>query len=171
VARAAAAVGRGVNRDLTFGLVALAFAATYYSLTTAIPESALADAVGPKGLPKIYALLLAALAMIVIVGSRPRRRAPTDGGRRAQPTTDPDTTTPWRMAGMLGIGVVYLLVVPWLGYVPTLAALILASALFQGSALTARLVLISGGGAVVLWALFVLLLRIPQPAGVWESVF
>jgi hypothetical protein len=164
-------VGRGVNRDLAFGLAALAFAGSYYSLATAIPESALADAVGPQGLPKTYALLLAALAMIVIVRSRARRRTPIDGQRDTSPTTDRQTTTSWRMAGMLGIGVVYLSVVPWLGYVPTLAALILASARCQGSALTARLAIISGAGAVLLWALFVVLLGIPQPPGVWESLF
>jgi putative tricarboxylic transport membrane protein len=162
-------VGRGVTRDLTFGLAALVFAGAYYSFATAIPESALADAVGPQGLPKTYALLLAALAVVLIVSSRLGRRASVDGKR--MPATDPHTPTPWRMAGMLGIGVIYLSVVPWLGYIPTLAGLILASALYQGRALTARLAFISGAGAVVLWALFVVLLRIPQPAGVWESLF
>jgi putative tricarboxylic transport membrane protein len=158
-----------VNRDLAFGLGALAVAGTYYSFALAIPESALADAVGPQGLPKIYALLLAALAMILIVSSRSGRGSPIE--RKARRTTDLDDTSSWRAAVMLAIGVVYLVVVPWLGYVPTLAALILASALCQGSALTARLALVSGAGAVVLWALFVVLLRIPQPAGVWESLF
>jgi putative tricarboxylic transport membrane protein len=158
VARDAAAVGRGVSRDLVFGLAALAFAGTYYSLATAIPESALADAVGPQGLPKTYALLLAALAMILIVSSRAGRRARND-------------VPSWRMAGMLGIGVVYVSVVSWLGYVPTLAALILASARCQGRTLTLRLAWISVAGALVLWVLFVLLLRIPQPSGVWESLF
>jgi putative tricarboxylic transport membrane protein len=165
----AAAVGRGVNRDVVFGLAALAFAGAYYSLATAIPESALADAVGPQGLPKTYALLLAALAMVVIVSSRPGRRAQV-GGERPVPNVESHTSARWRTAGMLAIGVAYLLVVPWLGYVPTLAALILVSAWCQGSAVTARLALISGAGAVVLWALFVLLLRIPQPAGVWDSL-
>jgi putative tricarboxylic transport membrane protein len=162
-------VGQGVNRDLAFGLVALVFAAAYYSLALAIPESALADAVGPQGLPTIYALLLAALAMILIVTSRIGRLAPI-GERDARGATDRHDTSSWRVAGMLAIGVVYLVVVPWLGYVPTLAALILASSLCQGKTMTARLALVSVAGAVMLWALFVVLLRIPQPAGVWESL-
>jgi hypothetical protein len=160
-----------VNRDLAFGLAALAFAATYYSLATAIPDSALADAVGPQGLPKLYALLLAALAIILIASSLPPLRARIGRDRTARSTKDRAAATLWRVAGMLGIGVVYVSAVPWLGYVPTVAALILASAVCQGSAPTARLTVISGAGAVVLWALFVLLLRIPQPAGVWESLF
>ena len=42
---------------------ALALAAGYFLLAAAIPESQLADAVGPQGLPRIYAFLLGALSL------------------------------------------------------------------------------------------------------------
>ena len=57
------------NRDLLFGIATLVVAAVYYRLAVAIPQSDLADPVGPQGLPRVYALLLAALSLILIARS------------------------------------------------------------------------------------------------------
>jgi len=65
-----------MDRDLAFGSATLALSAAYYWMTAAIPESQLADAIGPQGLPKTYAVLLGGLSLILIV--RSLRRARTD---------------------------------------------------------------------------------------------
>lgn len=71
---------------------------------------------------------------------------------------------------MLLIGVAYIVVLPWLGYLLSVAALITATIYFQGGAINGRSVLVAVSGAVCLWLLFIWLLRIQYPAGLWPSV-
>ena len=152
-----------MNKDLAFGTAALALSAGYYWAAAGIPESQLADAIGPQGLPRTYAVLLAALSMVLILRSLTRTV-------RLQPDSG---STMWRGAGMLAIGIVYIVVVPWLGYLLSLAGLIFATTYYQGGSinrpvLSAAIVAVSG--AVFCWVLFVLLMRIPQPPGLWPSL-
>jgi hypothetical protein len=72
---------------------------------------------------------------------------------------------------MLLIGVLYVAIVPWLGYLPSIAMLIAGTAWYQGGAINRRVVVVSASGALILWLLFVAFLRIPQPPGVWISIF
>src|SRR4051812_28738064 len=65
---------REMNRDLVFGIATLAMALVYYALTSTIPQSQLADPVGPQGLPKTYAVILATLSVLLI--ARSLKRAP-----------------------------------------------------------------------------------------------
>lgn len=152
-------------RGLVLGTVMLAVAAAYYWLTTQVPQSALDDAVGPVGLPRLYAIVLAALSIVLIVRSliatvrRQSRRS--DDGRQGS----------WRFAGILLIGVVYVAIVPWLGYMVSIALLIASTAWYQGGAITGRVVIVAVSGALLLWLLFVAFLRIPQPPGAWTSIF
>jgi hypothetical protein len=151
-----------MNADVVFGGAAFALAVAYYLIAATIPSSLLADAIGPQGLPKTYAILLAGLSLLLIVRSvrlKPDRRQTTAS---RQPL--------WRVAGLLAIGVAYVVVVPWLGYLPSLAALIMATTYYQGGAFNRQVVVIALGGAVVFWLLFVVLLGIPQPAGLWPSL-
>jgi hypothetical protein len=71
---------------------------------------------------------------------------------------------------MLLIGVGYLLIVGIVGYVPAVALLLMASARFMGRGWSAELVLIAVGGALVYYLLFVRLLGIPLPPGVWPGL-
>lgn len=75
------------------------------------------------------------------------------------------------MTGMLAIGAVYIAVLPWLGYMLSLAGLIIATTYYQGGALNRQVAVVAVSGAVVFWLLFVMLLGIPQPAGLWPSLF
>jgi len=76
-----------MGRDLAFGGATLALSVAYYWMAAAIPESQLADAIGPQGLPKTYAILLAALSLVLIVralgirDSNPESRAPSPESR------------------------------------------------------------------------------------------
>jgi len=149
-----------VNRDTVFGAICLALAAGYYVMAAAIPESALSDTVGPQGLPRTYAVVLAALSLVLIVRSRKTRLSVSD---RRVPIM--------RVAGMLVIGIVYLAVVPWTGYILALAGLIAATTYYQGGGLNGRVALVALSGAIFFWVLFVAVLGIPHPPGIWPSLF
>lgn len=172
-----------MNRDLVFGGACLALAAGYYVMAAAIPESALADAVGPQGLPKTYAVVLAALSLVLIVRSsghqgsgvgdqkRSRSRSRLPDSRPPQ-SPIPDPRSPlFRIAGMLLIGALYLALVPWLGYVLSLAGLIAATTYYQGGGMNVRVALMSLSGAIFFWVLFVAILGISHPPGIWPSLF
>lgn len=156
-----------MTRDAALGAITLGLAAGYYAMASAIPESLIADAVGPARLPKTYAAMLAGLSVILIAKSLVRRRL-ASGESNARDGRD--STRAWRPAGLLAIGVVYILIVPWLGYVLSIAALLLATTYFQGGVLNRRVAAVAGVGALLFWALFVLLLRIPQPSGFWPGL-
>ena len=146
-----------MNRDGVLGLLLLAVATAYYAAADAIPSSTLADAVGPQGLPRAYALVLGALGL----GLLARARRPGTGG----PAVSLHLLA--RVAGLLILGVVYLLAAPWVGYPIAVAGLIIGTTYYQGGRADRRVAAIGVGGAVVLWLLFVQLLGIDHPAGAW----
>ena len=160
-----------MNGDVVLGCAALALAVAYYLAAAAIPDTLLSDTIGPRGLPKIYAVVLASLAIVLLIqsllrGTRANRNAPPS------PLPHPSSSFPLppvllRVAGMLIIGVVYVVVVPWLGYVPTIAVLIAGTTYYQGGVMSGRVAITAVAGALFLWLLFVALLDIPQPAGIW----
>ncbi|HYN64289.1 MAG TPA: tripartite tricarboxylate transporter TctB family protein [Candidatus Limnocylindrales bacterium] len=165
-----------MHRDLAFGSATLVLSVAYYWTAVAIPEGQLADAVGPRGLPTTYALLLAALSLIVMVRSLARRRDPRPQEPAGPSPAAPSSAAPshaaqrrvlWRVAGMLGMGIVYILVVPWLGYLFSIAALILATTYYQGGALNPRVAGVALCGGIFFWLLFVVMMGIPQPPGWW----
>ena len=156
------------NRDLVFGSATLALAAIYYALTVTIPQSDLADPVGPQGLPKTYAAVLAVLAIVLIARSI-KRPANLEPANLEPQITNHESRIP-RVIGMLLIGVAYIVVLPWLGYLLSVAALIAATTYFQGGSINRRSILVAISGALCFWVLFIWLLRIQYPAGLWPSV-
>ena len=160
-------------RDLVFGGACLALAAGYYLMAAAIPESALADTVGPQGLPKTYAIVLGTLALILIARSSAWKRSHRNATSPPSPLPPSPlrSPSPFRIAGMLVIGILYLVFVPWLGYILSLACLIAATTYYQGGGVNARVALVSLTGALFFWVLFVAVLGIPHPPGIWPSLF
>jgi putative tricarboxylic transport membrane protein len=163
------------NRDLLFGIATLVVAVVYYGLAVGIPQSDLADPVGPQGLPRVYALLLAALSLILIARSLRSGKPASRNAERPNPEPsgsripDPGSRA-LRVIGMLLIGVAYIVVLPWLGYLLSVAALITATVYFQGGSINGRSILVALSGAAFFWLLFIWLLRIQYPAGLWPSV-
>lgn len=155
-----------INRDTWIGLVMLLVAAVYWHEADKIRISPLDGPVGASGLPKSLAYALGVLAVILII----RSLAVTLAERRTRPHAEAEATSiDWqahrRALGMLAIGVGYLLLVTWLGYIITVAALLLAVSLYIGAALTLRTVLIAVGGGILYYLLFVQFLGIPLPPG------
>lgn len=161
-----------MNRDLVFGASGAVLAGGYYLLALAIPESALADTVGPQGLPKAYAVVLALLSAILVIRSlrpsnfEPRPANPEPGTQNRELRSGLP-----RVFGMLLIGVAYLLLIPWLGYTVTLAGLLFVTTWYQGGLVNRTIAVVAVSGAIVFWLLFVRLLGIPHPAGIWPQLF
>jgi hypothetical protein len=158
-----------MHRDLVFGIITLAIAAGYYAMAAGLPDTRLADAIGPAGLPRTYAFLLAGLSLLLIVGSVGRpgggRQPDTRSGAEGAPPS------PVRAAGLLAIGAIYILVIPWLGYLVSIAGLLAATVWYQGARFRPAEGLVAIAGAIFFWLLFVALLGIPHPPGAWGSLF
>ena len=165
-----------MNRDLAFGGTTLALSVGYYWMATAIPRSQLADAVGPQGLPRAYAVLLGLLSLVLIVKALRRRAQTCSASESRSPVSSPRSSalsspsSLWRVAGMLSIGIVYILLAPWLGYLLSIAALILATTYYQGGAINRQVAVVALSGGIVLWLLFVVLMRVAQPPGWWPPL-
>ena len=200
------------TRDLVFGCASLALAVGYFLLAAQIPESLLADTVGPQGLPRIYAYVLGGLSLVLIARSlrasspepispsrsfrlQPARPGPPEGGhyeqeenapepRAKSPRPSAEGPTPsaerptlsarsqaLRAFGVVVIGAVYIAVVPWLGYIVSLTALIAATTYYQGGGANRRVAVVSVTGALLFWLLFVAILGIQHPAGFWPDLF
>lgn len=159
-----------MDRDFFFASAMLALAVPYYLFADAIPTSLLSDAVGPGGLPKTYAMILAGLSLILMGQSVARQRRAASRAAWAASAVKIERAQLYRAGGMLAIGVFYVLVVPYLGYVPTIAVLIAATTYYQGGTLTRQVGVIALCGAVFFWVLFVYVLRIPQPSGFWPQL-
>jgi len=160
-----------LNPDLALGGAAFALAAGYYLLAAAIPSSLLDDGVGPAGLPTMYALLLAALSLLLMVRSIRRRPiAPSPLDATAARGLERRSRFA-RVAGLLGIGVAYVVVVQSVGYLLSIAALIAATTYYQGGVVNRYVVGVALSGAIFLWLMFVVLLGIPQPPGWWPLLF
>ena len=159
------------NRDLSFGSATLVVAVIYYGLAVTIPQSDLADPIGPQGLPRIYAVVLAALSLILIARSLRRSVSTPEPTNVESRIANPESRSrAAKVIGMLLIGVAYIVVLPWLGYLVSVAALIIATIYFQGGPINGRSILVALSGAAVFWLLFIWLLRIQYPAGLWPSV-
>jgi len=155
---------QSMRRDLMGSIALLGIAAGYFFLTTRINTSALADEVGAQGLPRVYAALLALMALGL--GARALR------GRRTAATTaqaEPGNAarTLRRAAGVIAIGILYLLILPLAGYLIATALLLAAMLRYLGEPLRWRVAATALLGAAFLWALFdrVLGIAMPGPYG------
>jgi len=165
-----------MSRDAALALLTLAVAAAYYALAVAIPPSDLADAVGPQGLPVSYAMVLGGLSLVLLVRSTLVRMRAGVAARPGEVTTPASESATrrhrgWRVAGMLLIGAGYVAVVPWLGYAVTIGLLLALTTWYQGGIFGRRVAIVAVAGALLFWLLFVQLLGIAQPSGLWPDLF
>lgn len=156
-------------KDIIGGLVILAFSITYYFQAGNIRRSTMADEVGAHGVPQAFAIFLAVLAILLIGQSVVARlkvaQWPTASAEERQKLR----RSVLRMSGMLAIGIAYLIAVPVLGYALSIGLLLAVVMVYQGLAPSWRIVGVAVGGTIVFWIIFVLLLDIPLPAGIWAN--
>jgi hypothetical protein len=164
--------------NLIGGVATIAIGAAYLAMASTIRASALSDSVGPAGFPKLLAWIAIGLGVVLCGQAFLAFRAPPAGIPAAEaadvrPTAEGHVALQGvlRAGGMLAIGIGYLLVVRHLGYIPSIALLIVACALYLGTPFSWRVVAVGIGGAVVYYLVFDLTLGIPQPPGLISGVF
>ena len=159
-----------MTRDTGVALGLLALAGLYWLGADQIRVSRLEGIVGAQAVPKGLAVSLAVLAALLIAQDlwRARFAAAAVPGENGQAG---GTHAHRRAAGMLLIGMGYLVLVNAIGYVPAVALLVLATARFMGRPWSAELILLGVGGALLYYLLFVRLLGIPLPPGIWPGVW
>jgi hypothetical protein len=156
--------GRGLRKDLIASPVLLAIAAVYYLAATDIPVTSLEDEIGPRGLPTILAALLALIA--VALGLRalliPAVAAPADAHEQ-----DSEEAPPARAFGLIAVGALYIPLAFVLGYVPAVFLLLLGVMFYEGLKPSIRSFAVAAGGALFFWLLFVAVLGVDQPEGLF----
>jgi putative tricarboxylic transport membrane protein len=172
-----------VRRDLIAGMAALLIGGGYLAMAFQLRASALADAVGPAGLPKVLGFLMVGLGLVLCIQAalaartRPWRSAiaaAPEGRVEAEPADEAEgvgLAGLSKAGGLLAIAVGYLLIVKVVGYPVAVAALLVAVALHGGVKATWRVVLIGIAGAAAYWVLFVVILGIPLPGGTLAGIF
>jgi hypothetical protein len=162
-----------MSRDFYAGSGLLIFAVVYYLAAAAIPASQLSDTVGPGGMPKSYGIALGILSILLIGQSllAQRRAVTARADAAAREKARQERYSALRALGMLAIGIAYLVLLPLIGYVLALALLIIAAAWYQEGARRRWLIPTAIVGAGVFWLVFVEVLKIDQPAGLWPTLF
>jgi putative tricarboxylic transport membrane protein len=158
-----------VTRDTGVGVGLLALAGLYWLGAVQIKVSRLEGIVGAQVVPKGLAVSLAVLSVLLIVQDlwRARRALPA----AAPPAEIEGADAHLRALGILAIGAGYLLVVGTLGYLPAIALLLLVTARYLGAAWSFRLAGVAVGMALLYYVLFVRLLGIALPPGVWPGLW
>lgn len=152
-------------RELVGALVLFLVAVGYFALAREIPESALGDEISAHGLPYAYAALLALAALAIAVRGLVRRHV--HASSQTAPTPGPSLGSLLRSAGAIGLGVLYLILLPLAGYLIATAALLAAMVRYLGEPLGWRIAAVALGGTAFLWLLFdrVLGISLPAPFG------
>jgi putative tricarboxylic transport membrane protein len=159
-----------MTRDSALAVGLITLAGLYWLGADQIRVSRLEGIVGAQAVPKGLAVSLAILALVLIAQDlwRPRRAAGARGGEGSE-VSGPHAHL--RAAGMLLIGVGYLAVVGTIGYIPAVVGLVVATALYLGQSVSTRLVLLAVGLALLYYLIFVRLLGIPLPPGIWPGMW
>lgn len=166
-----------MRRNLVTGLCALLLGAGYLAMAMQLRASALADAVGPAGVPRVLGVLMMAFGAILSVQALlAERRAPKSAladGTASEAAGDGSATVGLagiaKAAGLLVIAIAYLLIVKTVGYLVAVSALLCAASIYGGTKVSWRVFAISIGGGLVFWILFVEILGIPLPSGILSS--
>ena len=165
-------------RDRLLAVGAAVVAASFVGAARAIEDSLLSDAVGAGGVPQGVgvAMGVAALALFVKSFTGAPRSAGAGGAADATDATDaaddaaPSTRSVFlRSGGLVLILIGYGVLLPRLGYAPTVSLLVLASGWLAGAALRAPLLLCAAAAGPILWALFDKALQVRMPVGAWWS--
>jgi ABC-type cobalamin transport system permease subunit len=159
-------------RDLALTACCLALGGYIWFETASYPRpsgESLVEGLGPAFYPRLLAILLAGLALLVAMAS--------GLGRRREPPRAPGAAPPLghlRVGILLAILVAYWLLMPLLGYLATTFAALVLTMFFLAPAERRRrpatLSLIAGCAAAAtagIFLLFTRVVKVPIPMGIW----
>lgn len=167
-----------IPRDVWIGLAALVLAALYWAGTEQIPVSPLDGVVNATAVPRALAMALALFSLLLITRAllvewMTVRASRAAGGSPAPADEEGCRFTRRQHAramGVLLIGVVYLLLLPWLGYLPSMILLVMAASVYIGARPSPYTAGVALAVAVIFYLLFDWLLGIPMPPGILSSL-
>jgi putative tricarboxylic transport membrane protein len=136
-------------RDRIVGAALLLVSAVVVAASWRLPETAAADAMGPKAYPMALALVLALLSLALVRG----------GGKGAGSTLTRDMVVKGFLP-ILAMLALYVLLVPVLGFVICTVALLLACFRLKGERNWKVNVAVALGSSLAIWALFAWLLNV-----------
>jgi putative tricarboxylic transport membrane protein len=162
------------RKDLIGAGIALALAGAYWIGATHIHKSSLiGKGVGADALPRGLAIALAVLAVILIAQNLIQRRKgalPQDAPASPEKLAEARRKH-LRAAGMFLIGLAFLLLVGYVGYIPAIFAMICVTAVYNGRPMSWRIAGIAAVLTAALYMLFDLVLHIPMPSGIWPQIW
>lgn len=153
---------------VSYGIIAL-FGAAGFALSFQYDFFRYGDQVGPGFLPRVVAGIVVVLGAALIfqeirVGSVLR------GDSGVDDEADGHQTSTRKLVVVFGLIILAVLLVPVLGLVPPLVALVATLTIgVERKPLVPSLIL-TVGAALMAWGLFVGVLRVPVPMGVFEGV-
>lgn len=160
---------------LIVSLALFALAVGYWFAADTIPASRLAGQVGADGLPKLLGVALGSLSLLLALQTIiEMRRGENKRVVRSTPNEEVESSMRWsehlNAFGLLGIGVGYLLILPYLGYMVSATLLLATVATYSGLKPSLSTVLFAIGGGISFYVIFVKVLQIPLPAGFWQGL-
>ncbi|WP_414472200.1 tripartite tricarboxylate transporter TctB family protein [Microvirga sp. M2] len=159
-----------MRSNLITGTLLLIFSVVFWFGADTIPKSRLGGSVGADGLPKMLAIALGVLSAGLIVQTLLMMRTAQVATHAGPKAAGEPISLYLRGFGMIVIGAAYLVLVPYLGYMLTIALLLLTVAIYNGKRPTAGLLVFAIVGSVFFYLLFVRVLDVPLPAGFWPRL-
>ncbi|WP_134494523.1 tripartite tricarboxylate transporter TctB family protein [Microvirga pakistanensis] len=156
--------------NLIVGLLLLIFSVVFWLGADAIPKSRLSGSVGADGLPKMLAIALGVLSAGLIAQTLLMMRTVSAAASVSREKKREELSLYLRGFGMVAIGAAYLALVSYLGYMLTIALLLLTVAIYNGKRPTVGALLFAVVGSVFFYLLFVQVLEVPLPAGFWPRL-
>jgi hypothetical protein len=156
-------------KDRIAGAVLLALSGGYYWMASTINRSQLSDVVGASAFPMALAVVLAVLSCVLMM-SGVLKKAPASSAEERAAVVAKDLHGFARAGGTLAIGIGFLVIIPYAGYIIAVAMLLLATLLYFHERLSWGIVLVSVAGALILWLMFRAIFEIPVPPGVWPDL-
>ena len=150
-------------RDAVTGVIAIAVAVVYVVLARGIENSLLSDEVGAGGVPSAVGALLGIVGAVLLV------KAFLKGRASASSVSAPNT--PWRshaMAlGLLLMLAVYVWLLPRMGYMVSIVAMVAGVAWLAGSRQWRTIFAMALVTGPLLWLVFDRVLQVRMPAGIF----
>jgi hypothetical protein len=159
------------------GFALLVLSGLYWMGSNMIAQSSMSGSVGADGLPKLLAIVLAVLSVVLIIQSILVRRLPAvvpeEPHAVPEEGEEPEFTRRGHFlaAGLLVITIIYSMLLPYAGYAVSIGFLLLAVALFYGRRPSLGLLAFVVIGAGSFHLIFVTLLAVRMPPGIWPSLF
>jgi len=127
------------------------------------------DQVGPGFLPRIVAAIIVLLGLALMV-QEVRVGSILRGDSGVDDESAEQRTSPRKLVVVFGLIILAVLVTPVLGLIPPLVALVAALTLGVERKPLVPSLMLTAGAALVAWGLFVAVLRVPVPMGLFEGV-